>query len=135
MGSKIKFKDGTELDTISVFGSKEVIENAYRDKFEIRFPETVTLEQINNIIATADNLSEITLEECDDSGNVTSSYTYQNFSMVRSVGFNTDSSSGVRYNVLVIAQLSTLEIAQKEQAANIDMLTGCVLEMSEQVYQ
>lgn len=134
MTSKIVFKNGTELETLAVFSTKEIIENAYREKFEIRFPKTVTIEQINTAIATVDNLATITLKQFDSEGNETSAFTYQNFNMVRSVGFNVDA-TGNRYNVLVLAQLSTLELAQKEQAANIDMLTGCVLEMSEQVYQ
>lgn len=134
MTSKIVFADGTALDTKAVYSTKEIIENAYREKFEIQFPETVTLEQINTAIAIADNLATITLKQFDSEGNETSAFTYQNFSMVRSIGFNVDA-TGNRYNVLILAQLSTLELAQKEQAANIDMLTGCVLEMSEQVYQ
>ena len=134
MTSKIVFADGTALGTLAVYSTKEIIENAYREKFEIRFPETVTIEQINAAIASADNLAEITLKELDSDENEISAYTYQNFSMVRSVGFNVDT-SGNKYNVLVLAQLSALELAQKEQAATLDMLTGCVLEMSEQVYQ
>ena len=120
MTSKIAFKDGTIFDTIAVYSSKEIIENAYREKFEIRFPESVTLEQINTA-ATAENLSEITLKEFDVNGEETGAYTYQNFTMVRGVGFAI-SDGGERYNVLVLAQLSALEIAQQEQAAALAAL-------------
>jgi len=120
MTSKIVFKDGTALDTLAVYSSKEIIENAYREKFEIRFPETVTIEQIN-AAATDENLAEITLKEFAATGEETGSYTYQNFTMVRGIGFAiTD--SGTRYNVLTLAQLSALEIAQREQAAALAAL-------------
>ncbi len=120
MTSKIVFKNGTELETLAVFSTKEIIENAYREKFEIRFPETVTIEQIN-AAATADNLAEIALKEFNESGEETASYTYLNFSMLRGVGFKIGD-TGERYNALEIAQLSTLELAQKAQAAELAAL-------------
>lgn len=120
MTSKIAFKDGTELETLAVYSTKEIIENAYREKFEIRFPESVTIEQIN-AAATAENLAKITLKEFDVNGEETGAYTYQNFTMVRGVGFAI-SDSGARYNVLIVAQLSALEIAQQEQAATLAAL-------------
>lgn len=120
MTSKIVFKNGTELETLAVFSTKEIIENAYREKFEIRFPETVTIEQIN-AAATADNLAEIALKEFNESGEETASYTYLNFSMLRGVSFKIGD-TGERYNALEIAQLSTLELAQEAQAAELAAL-------------
>ena len=120
MTSKIVFADGTVFDTLAVYSSKEIIENAYREKFEIRFPENVTIEQIN-AAATAENLAEIALKEFNDDGEETASYTYLNFSMLRGVGFKV-SDTGERYNALEIAQLSTLELAQKAQAAELAAL-------------
>lgn len=120
MTSKIVFKNGTELETLAVFSTKEIIENAYREKFEIRFPKTVTIEQIN-AAATAENLAEIALKEFNEDGEETASYIYLNFSMVRGIGFKIGD-TGERYNALEIAQLSTLELAQEAQAAELAAL-------------
>lgn len=120
MTSKIAFKDGTELETLAVYSTKEIIENAYREKFEIRFPKTVTIEQIN-AAATAENLAEIALKEFNEDGEETASYIYLNFSMVRGIGFKIGD-TGERYNALEIAQLSTLELAQEAQAAELAAL-------------
>lgn len=120
MTSKIVFKNGTELETLAVFSTKEIIENAYREKFEIRFPKMVTIEQIN-AAATAENLAEIALKEFNEDGEETASYIYLNFSMVRGIGFKIGD-TGERYNALEIAQLSTLELAQEAQAAELAAL-------------
>lgn len=127
MTSKIVFADGAVFDTLAVYSSKEIIENAYREKFEIRFPENVTIEQIN-AAATAENLAEIALKEFNDDGEETASYTYLNFSMSRGVGFKV-SDTGERYNALEIAQLSTLELAQKAQAAELAALQEKIKEL------
>ena len=125
MSQTITFKNGTTLSVIAVYSQKELIQGAYRECFEIRFPtEAVTYDTLT-ALAVSENLKEITLIETED--DVTNRVSkYFNFSILTGMGMKT-SEDGTQFNFLSVAQKSDAELAIEQlQQDNEDVQAALV---------
>lgn len=121
MTQTITFKNGTTLPVIAVYSSKDLIQGAYRECFEIRFPvEGVTYEGLSEQ-ASPENLSEITLtEKINEITNQASQYF--NFTIITGIGKRTDSVDGSQFYFLSVAQKSDAELALEQLRREVEEL-------------
>lgn len=128
----ITFKDGTILPIIAVYGNKEVVQNAYRETFEIQIPiGTITYDELSALI-TSENLSELILTETDDETNeVTAQFTHSNFTIVIGLGFKTKLEDGSKYLFLSVAQKHDTELAIERLSQDNEDLQAAVMELAE----
>ena len=73
----ITFKNGHTLPVMAVYSAKELVQNAYRECFEIRFSTEITTYDNLSSLATTGNLSELILTERDDqTDEITAQFTH-----------------------------------------------------------
>lgn len=132
MSQTITFKNGTTLPVIAVYSQKELIQGAYRECFEIRFPtEAVTYDTLT-ALATSQNLSELILTEMDnETDSETAKYTYYNFTLVTGIGQKTTPEDGTRYLYLSIAQKSDAEFAIEQLQQDNEDVQMALMELAD----
>lgn len=121
MSQTITFKNGTTLPIFGVHSDKTIIQNAYREYFEIRFPtEAVTYDTLT-ALAVPENLSEITITEVvDDKTNRVSKHC--NFTVITGIGKRTDFLDGSQFYFLSVAQKSDTELAIEQLRQELEDL-------------
>lgn len=128
----ITFKDGTTLPTIAVYGNKEVVQNAYRETFEIQIPiGSITYDELSALV-TSENLSELILTESDNETNeVTAQFTHSNFTIVTGLGFKTKPEDGSKYLFLSIAQKHDTELAIEQLQQDNEDVQAALMELAD----
>lgn len=128
----ITFQDGTTLPTIAVFGNKEVVQDAYRECFEIRIPTNATTYEGLTALATHENLSELILTETNDETNeITAQFSYRNFSIVTGLGLKTAPEDGSKYLFLSVAQKSDTELAIEQLRQDNEDVQAALMELAD----
>lgn len=128
----ITFKNGTKLPTIAVYSNNTLIQNAYRECFEIRFPvESVDYDTISSL-ATADNLSAIVLTERDDeTDEIIAQFSHFNFTIVTSLGMKTEPTDGSKFFFLSVAQKSDTELRLEKLIQDNEDTQEALMELAE----
>ena len=127
----IKFANEVTLPVIAVYSKKELIQNAYRECFEIRFPtENTTLETIGSL-ATPANLSKLTLIEKDnESDDVISQYSYFNYTIVTGMGIMSSHDDGSKFFFLNVAQKSDMELQMEQLMQDNEDIQSALVELA-----
>lgn len=127
----IKFKNGTVIPVIAVYNKNELIQNAYRECFEIQFStEAVTLDTITSL-AVPENLSELILTETDDETNeVTAQFSHLNFTIVTGMGMKTKPEDGSKFFFLSVAQKSDAELAMEQLMQDNEDIQSALVELA-----
>ena len=121
----ITFKNGETLEAQSVWGRKDVFQNANRYTLEIRIPATEDIfEKLKAIYTNSDALSEISVEEKDENGTVTASSFHTNFTLGMELGLK--SINDAEMWTMKIARKSEIEIMQEQQAIEIEKLKALI---------
>ena len=121
----ITFKNGETLEAQSVWGRKDVFQNANRDTLEIRIPATEDIfEKLKAIYTNSDARSEISVEEKDENGTVTASSFHTNFTLGMELGLK--SINDAKMWTMKIARKSEIEIMQEQQAIEIEKLKALI---------
>lgn len=125
----ITFKNGTTLPVIAVYSNKDLIQGAYRECFEIRFPtEAVTYDTLT-ALAVSENLKEITLTETES--DVTNRVSkYFNFTIVTGMGMKTAPEDGTPYCFLSVAQKSDAELAIEQLKQDNEDVQAALVELA-----
>lgn len=129
MSQTITFKNGTTLPVIAVYSQKELIQGAYRECFEIRFPtEAVTYDTLT-ALAVSENLKEITLTETES--DVTNRVSkYFNFSILTGMGMKTAPEDGTPYYFLSVTQKSDAELAIEQLQQDNEDVQAALVELA-----
>lgn len=130
MSQTITFKNGTTLPYFAIFSDKQVIQGAYRAHFEIRILiEATTYDELSELAANPENLSEITLTETiNEITNQTSKYF--NYMIITEIGMRTDSVDGTQYFVLSVAQKSDAELAIERLSQENEVIMDAIVELA-----
>ena len=128
----ITFKNGQAFPVIAVYSEKELIQNAYRECFEIRFPtDTMSYDELSSL-ATSDNLSELILTEKDDqTDEITAQFTHKNFTIVTGMGMKTLPEDGSQFLFLGVAQKSDSELELERLRKDNEDIQSALVELAE----
>lgn len=128
----IKFSNGITLPVIAVYSKNELIRNAYRECFEIRFStEDVTFDSLSSL-AVPENLSELILtEKNDETDEVTSQFSHRNFTVVTGMGMKTASEDGAKFFFLSVAQKSESELLMERLTQDNEDIKSALVELAE----
>lgn len=129
--------NGKSYNPIAPNSFKEFIQGQKREVLEFHFKADETgvdgysLEEIVGLYRDTTPFSSIKFYEDipDEEGNYKFLSEHLNFTIP--VNFKTETIDGVDRHILKVAQLSDLEITQKEQAERIALLEECILELSQ----
>lgn len=121
---------------IAPYSRKELIQGHQRNVFEIHFKadetgvDGYTEEEIRELYKDTTPFEDIKFYEDlpDESGNYKFLSEHLNYTIP--VNFETKTIDDIERHIIKIAQLSELEIMQKEQAEQIALLQDCILELS-----
>lgn len=127
----ITFKNGQTLPVIAVYSTKELVQNAYRECFEIRFQiEAVTYDKLSSL-AAADNLSELTLTERDNqTDEITAQFSHKNFTVVTGMGMKTVPEDGSQFFFLGVAQKSDAELELERLKQDNEDIQSALVELA-----
>ena len=121
----ITFKNGEKLDVNAIWGRKEVFQNANRDTLEMRISATDDIfENLKSIYTDKNTLSEISVEEKDNDGNVTASSFHTDYTLGMELGLK--SIDGTEMWIMKVARKSEIEIMQEQQAIEIEKLKALI---------
>lgn len=128
----ITFTNGVVFPVIAVYSRKELIQNAYRECFEIRFStEAVTLDTLASL-AAPENLSELVLTETDDeTGEIVAQFVHDNFTIVTGMGMKTLPEDGSKFFFLNVAQKSDAELAMERLMQDNEDILSALVELAE----
>lgn len=127
----VTFKDGTTIPVIAVCGKKELIQDAYRESFEIKIPTEETTYDGISTLATPENLIELIITEKDSETNeVKAQFTHRNFTLVTGVGMKTAPEDGTQYYFLSVAQKSSAEIAIERLSQENETILDAIVELA-----
>lgn len=127
----IEFANGVTLPVIAVYSKNELIQNAYRECFEIQFStEAVTLDTITSL-AVPENLSELILTETDNETNeVTAQFSHLNFTIVTGMGMKTTPEDGSKFFFLSVARKSDSELLMERLAQDNEDIQSALVELA-----
>ena len=132
----ITLANGKSYNTVAIFSNTQNFQNSQREIFEIHFKadeteqdgyKLETISALYNNPAPFDNI-KIYEDTPDEAGNC--AFLSEHLHTTIPVKFTTETIDDVKRYIIKIAQLSELEIMQKEQAEQIALLQDCVLELS-----
>lgn len=127
----IKFKNGVTLPVIAVYSKKELIQNAYRECFEIRIPVEATTYNDLSSLAVSENLSELFLTEKDrETNEVTAQFSHTNFTIVTGLGMKT-AEDGSKFLFLNVAQKSDAELMIEQLLQDNEDIQFALVELAE----
>lgn len=140
----LEFADGTTVETpIPPLGGTATYQSAYRKTKEYRIPyDAMTFEEVEALYTNAEAMCKINLIEygvvfdengilkVDDEGNVVEIITAQeqhlNFTMPMDLKLTTI--NGIKVWCVPMAQMSDVEIAQAQQAEEIELTQAALVE-------
>ncbi len=127
----IKFSNGSTFPVIAVYGKNDLIQNAYRECFEIRFSiGDVTLEGLSSL-AEPENLSELILTERDDeTDEITAQFSHYNFTIVTGMGMKTAPEDGSKFFFLSVAQRSDSELLMERLERDNEDIQSALVELA-----
>ena len=121
----ITFKNGETLNVNAIWGRKDIFQNANRDTLEMRISATEDIfEKLKSIYTDKDALSEISVEEKDNDGNVTASSFHTDYTLGMELGLK--SIDGTEMWIMKVARKSEIEIMQEQQAIEIEKLKALI---------
>ena len=121
----ITFKNGETLNVNAIWGRKDIFQNANRDTLEMRISATEDIfEKLKSIYTDKDALSEISVEEKDNDGNVKASSFHTDYTLGMELGLK--SIEGTEMWIMKVARKSELEIMQEQQAIEIEKLKALI---------
>lgn len=127
----VTFKNGESFSTIRILGGMETYQGQQRRTLELDFDSSaITLDKAKEIFKSADMLSEITVETDGQSS------VQLNFSLPLELILTTKRKrlcmdSDDELIAIRVAQKSALEIAQEQQAADINDTQLALIELAE----
>lgn len=128
----IKFKNGKQLETVAVYGGGMTFQNANRDTLEIRIAEeTAEFDELKALYTNTDALSEIEITDTAAGANG-STETVQSLHLhyTLPVELGLKQLNGESVWCMKLAQKSALEIAQEQQAADINDTQLALIELA-----
>lgn len=131
----IVLANGNSYNTIAIYSSKEVFQGQQREIFNIHFnADEYTLNDIATLYKDTTPFSDIKIysDTPDEEGNYQFLSEHLNYNLA--CNLKMENIDGIERYILKIAQLTDIEIAQRTQSNDIEMLTECVLELSTEVY-
>ena len=128
MVTTITFKTGEKFTVKSVWGKSATFQGADRKVLEIRLDNGEMFEQLKSIYTNPEALTEIYVEEKDDEDNITASSYHNNYTLNMELGLKTI--DGVQQWVMKLAQKTSLEVMQEQQAIEIENLKKSNKELS-----
>ena len=126
----ITLANGKSYNTVAIFSNTQNFQSSQREIFEIHFKADETEQdgyKLETISALYNNI-KIYEDTPDEAGNC--AFLSEHLHTTIPVKFTTETIDDVKRYIIKIAQLSELEIMQKEQAEQIALLQDCVLELS-----
>lgn len=135
--SKVKFKNGKELETIAVYGGGMTFQNANRDTLEFRVAaDKAEFDELKAVYTNAEALSEIEVKDIteapSENGNAEAaevSSLHLNYTLPVELGLKQIGGESVW--CMKLAQKSALEIAQDKQAADINDTQLALMELAD----
>lgn len=131
MGS-IKFANGKQLETIAVYGGGMTFQNANRDTLEIRIAEeNAEFDELKALYTDADALSEIEITDTatgDNGSTETVQSLHLHYTLPVELGLK--QLNGESVWCMKLAQKSAIEIAQEQQAADINDTQLALIELA-----
>lgn len=125
----IKFKNGKQFETIAVYGGGMTYQNANRDTLEIRVAaENATFDELKAIYTSAGALSEIEITDTAGENGEAVQSLHLNYSIPVELALR--EADGAQTWCMKIAQKSALEIAQEQQAADINDTQLALIELA-----
>ena len=128
----IKFKTGKQLETVAVYGGGMTFQNANRDTLEIRIAEeTAEFDELKALYTNTDALSEIEITDTaagDNGSTETVQSLHLNYTLPVELGLK--QLNGESVWCMKLAQKSALEIAQEQQAADINDTQLALIELA-----
>lgn len=129
--------NGKSYNPIAPNSFKEFIQGQQREVLEFHFKadetgvDGYTREEIIELYKDTAPFSDIKFYEDtpDEEGNYKFLSEHLNFTIA--VNFETKNIDGLEQHIVKVAQLSEIEITQKEQAERIALLEECILELSQ----
>lgn len=133
----VKFANGKQVETIAVIGSKMTFQNANRDTLEIRIAaENATFGELKELYTDSAALSEIEVtekgivqnENGEDEEKITAQSLQLNYTIPVELALR--EINGAETWCMKIAQKSAIEIAQEQQAADINDTQMALIELA-----
>ncbi|MDE6727908.1 MAG: hypothetical protein K2J80_08215 [Oscillospiraceae bacterium] len=129
----VKFANGKQIETIAVYGDPMTFQNAYRETLEFRIAtENATFDELKGIYTDSAALSEIEITETAVNENgeteITAHSLQLNFTLP--VKLALEDVNGEQTWCMKVAQKSELEIAQEQQAADINDTQLALIEIA-----
>lgn len=120
----VTFKNGTQIETIAVYGGTMMYQSTQRKTLELIIPaDKLTLEEAKSIWQNTSATAEIVVE---DNGETSA---HLNYTLPVSLVLNNiDETNAIR---IKLAQKSSLEIAQEKQAQDIDDVNVALCELAD----
>ena len=108
-----------------------MIQNAYRECFEIRIPVEATTYNDLSSLAVPENLSELFLTEKDsETDEVTAQFSHTHFSIVTGLGMKT-AEDGSKFLFLNVAQKSDAELTVEQLLQDNEDIQSALVELAE----
>lgn len=127
----VTFHNGESYETIRILGGAETYQGQQRKTLEFDFDsETITLDKAKALFKDADALSEITVET-DGESSVQLNFSLPLELMLTTKRKRLNLESDDEIIVLRVAQKSALEIAQEQQAADINDTQLALIELAD----
>lgn len=127
----IKFANGKQLETIAVFGGGMTFQNANRDTLEIRIAEeTAEFDELKALYTDTDALSEIEITDTVGANGETGTVQSLHLNYMLPVELSLKQINGAPVWCMKLAQKSALEIAQDQQAADINDTQLALIELA-----
>ena len=125
----VKFANGTTLDTIGVYGGEMTIQSAHRRTLEILVAkDKATFEELSALYSDAAALDSITTI---DDENPSSTNLHLHFTIPVSLGLR--DIDGEQVWCMKVAEMSALELAQAQQAADINDTQLALIELADMI--
>ena len=122
----VKFANGTQIETIAVYGDNMRFQNEYRETLEFRVDEcAVSFDELKAIYTDSKALSEIEIVDGD------SHSLHLNYSIP--VELSLREIDGVQTLSMKIAQRSEAELERERQAAEITNTQLALIELAEMI--
>ena len=127
----IKFKNGKQLETVAVYGGGMTFQGANRDTLEIRIAaENAAFDELKALYIDADALSEIEITDTAGANGETETVQSLHLHYTLPVELGLKQLNGESVWCMKLAQKSALEIAQEQQAADINDTQLALIELA-----
>ncbi len=125
----VKFANGKQVETIAVHGGAMTFQNALRATLEIRIAaENAEFDELKTLYTDSSALSEIEVTETDENGEITAQSLQLNYTIPVELALR--EINGAQTWCMKLAQKSAIEIAQEQQAADINDTQLALIELA-----